>query len=138
MEDSQTDNNSSCSEGGEKTGQAKIGGFVCIGKALLGRHPWRLSSPVSSWLEPAGIACVWRRAVPASLHKDSVQFPLGITPVLSTVRFLCAQPVSVPVDGSTSIWCISLQLSPGCKGAAGALCPLAPVLNEDPSIDFLH
>lgn len=29
------------------------------------------------------------------------------TPVLSTVRFLCAQPVSVSVDGSTSICCVS-------------------------------
>lgn len=47
MEDNQSDNKSNCSEGGEKNGQAKIGGFICFAKALLGRDPWRLSSPVS-------------------------------------------------------------------------------------------
>lgn len=47
MEGDHSDNNSNCSEGGKKNAHAKIGIFVCLAKALLGRDLCRLSSPVS-------------------------------------------------------------------------------------------
>lgn len=59
----------------------KYGVFCVLVEHCLEGIPgdYLVLSPEVSWLEPAGIACVWRRAVPASLHKGSVQFPLGIT-----------------------------------------------------------
>lgn len=91
MEDSQTDNNSSCSEGGEKTGQAKIGGFVCIGKALLGRHPWRLSSPVS-WGELVGAS--WNCLC---LAQGSPSFSSQRFSAVSSGYHTCTQYSKVPV-----------------------------------------
>ena len=52
------------------------------------------------------------------------------------------QPVEVPLNGSTTIWCIShpSQFCIICELAEGALCPIVHIINEDveqycPSID---
>ena len=132
MEDSQTDNNSNCSEGGEKNGQAKIGGFVCVGKALLGRHPWRSATPVTRGeLVGASWNCLWLAqgspsfssqrfsAVSSGYHNE--------TPVLSTVGS-CVPSLSV------SLWMAAQASGASASSLVQAAKVLqahsAPVLNE--------
>lgn len=90
-----------------------------------------------SCLEPAGIGCVQHRAVPPSLYRDLVQLPQyqnldTSTQYIGAEGNLVPQPVKVPLDGSTGIWCIShsSQLCFDCKGTEGALCPTDQALNK--------
>lgn len=80
VEDDHSDNNNNCSEGGKKNAHAKIGIFVCISKALLGRDLWRLSSPLF-WDKL--LKASWNWLCPAQGSPSlSSQRPGAATPIL--------------------------------------------------------
>lgn len=100
--------------------------------------------PEVGWLGPAGIACVWcslsspRFSAVPSGHPSQ-------TPVLSTVRFLSAQPLSALCITEVHQPQVHQPLLPTlsrlwrCCGCPLCHCPVRHErVKEDPSIDSLH